>query len=263
MLFDTSSPGRRRVVRVVYGGLAALFFIGFVFFGIGTTGIGGSLLDAVGISNNSGTSTADQYEQQISEAEDKLELDPSDEKALAQLASYRYLSGSDQLGAADPETGVPTLTDESRQEFEAAIEAWNRYIDLEPARADLGTAQQILGAFLLLNDAEGAAEVQAVVADRQPTAGNFTTLAYYLYYGFDLDGGDAAAARAKELAKPADLKAIEKQLAELRKTAVKGKKQLATAQATLEELPEGVKPDTAIDNPFGNLSGGSASPTTP
>lgn len=261
MLFDLTSPGRRKVVRVVYGTLAALFFIGFVFFGIGTSGIGGNILDAVGISNNSGTSTDEQYEQQIDDAESTLETDPQNQEALTQLATYRFLSGSNQLGETDPATGIPTLTEESREEFEQAIAAWDRYIATDPERADLGAAQQVLQAYLLLNDAKGAAEVQEVIAEANPSTGNYTTLAYYLYYQYELSAGDAAADEARDLAKPAELKAIEKQLDAMREKAVKGKERLAKAQATVEELPEGIRPDTAIDNPFGGLLGGGAGAT--
>ena len=48
MLFDLQSPRRKRVVQVVFGLLAVLFAVSFVFLGIGT-GISGSPLEAIGI----------------------------------------------------------------------------------------------------------------------------------------------------------------------------------------------------------------------
>ena len=36
MLFDTESPGRRRAVQIIFGGLAVLLASGLVLFGIGT-----------------------------------------------------------------------------------------------------------------------------------------------------------------------------------------------------------------------------------
>ena len=46
MLFDLRSGGRRRTVKVVYLGLALLMFVGFVGFGIGSSGLGGGIGDA-------------------------------------------------------------------------------------------------------------------------------------------------------------------------------------------------------------------------
>ena len=40
MLFDLRSGKRRRMVQIVYSLLAVSFLIGFVFFGVGTGGIG-------------------------------------------------------------------------------------------------------------------------------------------------------------------------------------------------------------------------------
>ena len=47
MLFDLRSGARRRTVKVVYLGLALLMFVGFVGFGIGSSGLGGGIGDAI------------------------------------------------------------------------------------------------------------------------------------------------------------------------------------------------------------------------
>jgi len=47
MLFDLRSGGRRRTVKVVYLGLAVLMFVGFVGFGVGSSGLGGGIGDAI------------------------------------------------------------------------------------------------------------------------------------------------------------------------------------------------------------------------
>ena len=47
MLFDLRSGGRRRTVKTVYLGLALLMFVGFVGFGIGSSGLGGGIGDAI------------------------------------------------------------------------------------------------------------------------------------------------------------------------------------------------------------------------
>ena len=47
MLFDLRSGARRRTVKVVYLGLALLMFVGFVGFGIGSSGLSGGIGDAI------------------------------------------------------------------------------------------------------------------------------------------------------------------------------------------------------------------------
>lgn len=131
MLFDLSNPRRKNVIRVAYAVLALLFVVGFVGFGIGGELGGGGIVDS--LTGGGSGSTAGQYEQQIEDAEETLETDPTNQEALAELALYRAQSGFAQL-EFDEQTGQPTgLTEESRDEFEAAIEAWNRYLDTEPA----------------------------------------------------------------------------------------------------------------------------------
>ena len=97
MLFDLSSPGRKNVIRVVYGVLALLFPVGFVGFGIGGELGGGGLFDSLSGGGGDGV-TAEQFEQQIEDAEAALETNPARRAgAAATLADYRYLSGHAQL----------------------------------------------------------------------------------------------------------------------------------------------------------------------
>jgi hypothetical protein len=48
MIFDLKSGKRRRVVQVVFGFLAFIFFISFVGFGIGSD-VSGGIFDAIGL----------------------------------------------------------------------------------------------------------------------------------------------------------------------------------------------------------------------
>ena len=92
MLFDLSSPRRKNVVRVVYGALALLFAGGFIFFGIGSEGGGGGLFDGI-FGDGGGGSTAEQFEQQIEDAEKKLETDPADQRALQRAGLLPHAVG--------------------------------------------------------------------------------------------------------------------------------------------------------------------------
>ena len=54
MLFDLRSGARKRTIKVVYLGLALLMFVGFVGFGIGSSGLSGSIGDLLRDQNAGG-----------------------------------------------------------------------------------------------------------------------------------------------------------------------------------------------------------------
>ena len=254
MLFDLSSPGRKNVIRVVYGVLALLFLVGFVGFGIGGEIGGGGIVDSLTGGGGDGD-TAEQFEQQIEDAEAALETNPNDEKALTTLAEQRYLSGQAQLDVDDT-TGAPIMTEESRGEFEAAIEAWTRYLETDPAKPSVSTAGSVVQAFVLLGNAEGAAEAQEILAKANPSPGAYSTLAYYYYADFDFKRGDQAAQLAVEEANENQKKTVEKQLDQLRESAVKEEKRI-------EKLPDSeAGGEEGIQSPFGGLGQGSSVPPT-
>ena len=110
---------------MTFGLLAALFLLGFLGFGIGVGGGPGGIFDALGIGNgSSGGSTASAFDQQISNAQDKIKKDPHDEAALLNLARYEYLAGQSQL-SADSATGAPVVTDASHTRFVEAVDAFD------------------------------------------------------------------------------------------------------------------------------------------
>jgi tetratricopeptide (TPR) repeat protein len=257
MLFDLTSPGRKRVIRVVYAILALLFFVGFVGFGIGTDqGIGG-LFDSI-TGNGGDSSTSEQYEQQIEDAEDKLEENPNDERALKDLVQYRYLSGNAQLDIDESTGQVTGVSEDSREEFEAAIEAWNDYLKTDPAKVDVATAGNAVQAYQFLGDAGGAAEAQEVLAEANPSQGAYGQLAYFYYADFNFKQGDEAAEKAVAEANPAQKKQVEQQLSKLRDSAEKFQKQQ-------EKLSESGTGETDLQDPFGGLNQGSQGlpPTAP
>ena len=92
MLFDLSSPGRKNVVRVVYGVLA-LLFAGRLHRLRHRRRARRRRHHRQHHGGGGGGDTAEQFEQQIEDAEEKLETDPNDQRALENLAHYRYLSG--------------------------------------------------------------------------------------------------------------------------------------------------------------------------
>jgi tetratricopeptide (TPR) repeat protein len=263
MLFDLRSGKRRRVVQVVFGGLAVIFVVGFLGFGIGGETGGGGILDAVGLGGGNGSGNP-QFDEQIEDAEEKLAENPEDERALLELAEVRYQAGQFNL-EQDPATGAPVVTPESQENFEASLDAWERYLKLKPDKPYAGVANFAAQAYVQLGDAEGAAEAQRLVAEDNPSGGTYANLAYYLYASGDIEAGDEAAKRAVAEADESQKKQIRRQLAQISEQAQRLQEQAEKqAEQAGEQGGAGAAP---IADPFGSLGGtggvGGTAPTTP
>ncbi len=243
-------------MQVVFGGLAVLFALGFLGFGIGVGGGPGGIFDALGIGNGgSSGSTANAFSQQIGNAEARVKKNPKDEGALLNLARYRYLSGQTQLGQPSSPTAPPTVTDASHAEFVQAVDAWTRYVKVAD-KPDPGVAGQIAQGYAYLNDATGAAQAQEIFAKARPSENTLGQLALYRYANGDIAGGDKAAKQAVAAAPKASRKQLQKQLASLAKQAEKFKKsQAAAAKAGGSSSSQG------LQNPFGGLAPSTGAPT--
>jgi hypothetical protein len=259
MLFDLSSGKRRRVIQVVYATLAILMGGSLVFFGIGSDAPGG-LLDAVGLGSNSDDGGGDsQYDEQIANAEEKLQTDPQNAAALLNLTRYKILNGSSQV-ETDPNTGQITgLPPEAQTELEQGVDAWQRYLDTKPASPDASVATNAIQAYTLLNDAEGAADAQRIIAEDQNSSAAYGQLAYFLYFDFQFKEGDAAAAQAIELAEDSERAQLEKQMAQLEETFRKQQKRVEEAS----EQGGQEAGEQQLTDPFGSLGGSGVAPTTP
>ena len=168
MIFDLKSGKRRRVVQVVFGFLAFIFFISFVGFGIGSD-VSGGIFDAIGLGGGDSASTPE-YEQQIEDANETLETDPDNERALLDLSGAYYRSATETGVTVNPQTGVIEISEESRADLEQSIAAWERYIETKPKRPDTTAAAQAAESYRYLLDPDGAAGAQAIVAKAQGTS---------------------------------------------------------------------------------------------
>lgn len=262
MIFDLKSGKRRRVVQVVFGLLAFIFFISFVGFGIGSNATGG-IFDALGIGGGSSpTTSSPQYEQQIEDAQSRLETDPASERALLDLVRYHYLSATEGV-STDSQTGATEISADASTELEQSVAAWQDYLRTKPAKRNVGGATNAVQAYVLLNDAEGAAQAQEIVASSQDTASSYAQLAFYRYFEPDIEGGDAAAKQAVAAADPGERKQVQKSLDSYAAQAQKIKKQLAKQRQ--QGNAAGAEAQQ-LENPFGGLSGAGpigAPPPTP
>jgi hypothetical protein len=263
MLFDLSGK-RRRVVQVVYATLAILMGGSLVLFGIGSDAPGG-ILDAVGLGDGSGGSSNPQYDEEIEDAEARLQANPEDTSALLNLVRYRYLQAQASGIETDQETGVTSVSEDARQELEETASAWERYLDTKPKRANATAASSAAQAYVYLQDADGAAAAQEIVAESQNTAAAYYQLALYRYADGQIKAGDEAGQQAIQAAEQADRDQIEQIVDELAKRAREQKKQLAKAAKQAEEAggEAGGATGEQLQDPFGALGGGTGVPTAP
>lgn len=220
MLFDLRGAGRRRTVKAVYLGLALLMFVGFVGFSIGSSGLGGGLLDVFsqGGGGGSGSGTS-RFQQEVARAAARTRTTPKDPAAWAALAQARVrLAGvGDNFDAK-----TSNYTASGRAQLQGAAAAWNKYLDLNPKHPDPRLARQMLQAFVALNQPAGAAAAQEIVTDDDPTSATFAQLAAYAYAAGQTRKGDLSAQKAVSLAPKSERATLKSQLATAKKQAAAG-----------------------------------------
>jgi hypothetical protein len=210
MLFDLRGAGRRRTVKTVYLGLALLMFVGFVGFSIGSSGLGGGLLDVFTQNGGGGGSSGTgRFETQVRQAQAKTRARPDDPAAWAALAEARVRLA----GVGDNfDNGSGNYTSKGLAQLRSAASAWNKYLDLNPKQPDEHLARQMLQAFVALNQPAGAVTAQDIITRTDPTSSTFAQLAVYAYQAGQTRKGDLAAAKAVSMAPKAERKTLKSQL---------------------------------------------------
>jgi tetratricopeptide (TPR) repeat protein len=228
VLFDLQSPRRRRVIRVTFGALAAIFAISFVFLGVGTGGGGFSFSDLFG--GGSSSSTANAFDDDIKTAEQQIAVNPADTAALARLVQLNYSKANVEVD----DQGRPTS--DGVQDLQQSVEAWSKYqkaagsnVAIGPALiayqayfilaqsdfSDVGSAstasEQLQGLHSTVADLKGAAEAQKVVASARPNLANWAKVAQAYALAGDKQRAQEAIAEAKKV-NPKGSAQLEKQL---------------------------------------------------
>ena len=142
MLFDLRAGGRRRLVQAVYLMLALLLGGGLVLFGIGGD-VSGGLFDAFR-EDSSQSNATQQFEDRLDEQEKRLQANPNDQAALAEVAKLHYqIAGTGEN--FNEEQG--RFTAEGLAELREAERAWNRYLATDPDPVESGVAIQMVQVF--------------------------------------------------------------------------------------------------------------------
>ncbi|MFL5908082.1 MAG: hypothetical protein ACJ75Z_10875 [Solirubrobacterales bacterium] len=272
MLFDLQSPGRRRVVRVVFGGLALVFAISFVFLGVGTGGGGFSFSDLFG--GGGGSSASSAFDDQIEAAQKQLAVNPNDTAALAKLVQLHYSAGSQDVDSNG------ALTSDGEQQLREGADSWNKYVqvtkgnidqtaalfalntfdqlasvDFQKARTDSTATDAVTDVNSAVDEWKSAAQAQQVLIEKQPgknVSNSYARLASYLYLAGDTQAADQAAARAKQSAKGSDASSIDTQLKPIKQLG----QQLQTAITQLAKQQQQTQGAAGGGNPLGGVGGG-------
>jgi hypothetical protein len=235
VLFDLQSPRRRRVIRVTFGALAAIFAISFVFLGVGTGGGGFSFSDLFG--GGSSGSTANAFDDDIKTAQQQIAVNPADTAALARLVQLQYSAAN----ANTDSNGAPTS--EGEQHLQEAADAWNKYVKVSKgnpnpstavyalntfdllarlnfaqARTDTSTADALTDVTAAVDSWKTAAQAQQILIDAQPnkaTSNVYANLAQYLYLAGETQAGDQAVAKAKQ-GKGSDASTLDQQFSSIK-----------------------------------------------
>ena len=195
MLFDLKGR-RRRVVQATYLTLAVLMGGGLVLFGIGGD-VSGGLFDA--FSERSGnTSNADEtFKERRDQAQEALRTNPRDEDAVKALVRANFQLASSQL--PDGAIGYP---EDARDELQAAAQAWDRYLALDPDPVDESLARLMLQTYGqgALNQPDKLVRTAELIARADPTPQNYVILTQYAAIAGQSRTADLAGQKAIDLA---------------------------------------------------------------
>jgi hypothetical protein len=195
VLFDLRSRGRRRTVQVVYLGLAILFGLGLVLFGVGT-GSGGGLLNAFTGGNSSSNSQGAALSQEEKTALRQTKAQPSNPAAWAALINARWGSASTD---SQQTTAGTEYSARGKQELAGTTQAWQRYLALTKT-PDPDLAILAARAYGFLGQYAGAANTWEIEAQANPNeAKAYACLAMSAYAAKQTRKGDLAKAKALAL----------------------------------------------------------------
>lgn len=252
MLFDTRGR-RKNVIRVVYAVLALLMGTS-LFFVVGPVNIG----ELIG--NSASTEASEIFDEQAERIERQIEAEPGKEEQLLVALTRARINGGNARIEVAPGEEVQEVPPDARDEYEKALEAWERYLEKFGEEPNSAAAQLVAGTFFRLAESATslpaaeenvavATEAQQIAVAQRPSVGSLSTLAYYQYFNGEFAAGDRTKQRAiDEVPSKAEKKAVEAQLKELRKNA----KGFAQRKKQVEKSEEQANPGEggAGGNPF-------------
>jgi hypothetical protein len=204
MLFDLKGR-RRRVVQGTYIMLAVLMGGGLVLFGIGG-GTSGGLLNAFkgGGGSSNGNSA---IQKKIDAAQRQLAVNPQNQAALQEIIRDNY-----QLASLSADQTTGTFSAEGKKNLQQAANAWQRYLNTNPAKPDPTLANFMFQAYsqVGLNQPANAEKAAEVVASQQNNSSAYIRVVQYATLAGDKRTAGLAAQKALELAPKGQRSSVKK-----------------------------------------------------
>jgi tetratricopeptide (TPR) repeat protein len=251
MLFDLKGK-RKRLVQVVYVGLAILFGGSLVLFGTGS-GVSGGLVDAI-TGNGSGGGN-DVFQDQVDEARQAAAKNPKNEQAWLELVRADFNLATSPTGS-DPDTGA--LTDKGQAAVIETVGAWERYLKLKPKKPDPGTAQFAAIAYGALQEYDKSVRTQEITARARPNANAYFQLADFAYRAGQVEKGDRAAARAIALTPKDQRNSVKDLVKQAKRQGKETVKAVAEAKKQAKQQNKGDQRGNAFGPLPGQGAGGSS-----
>lgn len=244
MLFDLKGK-RKRLVQVVYVTLAVLFGGGLVLFGVGGN-VSGGLIDAFRGGGSGSTNSV--FSDNVERAEQRAVRNPKSPAAQLALARAQYQFASSTEGS-DAETGA--LTDRGQQAIVDMVQAWERYLRLDPEKVDPNVAGFAALAYGALQDYDKAVETQELAVEARPSANGYFQLADFAYRADQVEKADEAAREAVRRSPPDQRNTVRSLIKDLKKEGREIAKAVKEAEKAQKEAGKGSEPGTN----FGPLPG--------
>ena len=220
MLFDLTGRGRRKTVKVIYSGLAAIFLLGFVGFGVGSIGGGGGgLAEIFGEGSSNGEVN---YSSQVKKAKLLTVQQPNNPAAWSGLVHYTVLEAGG--GRNYIHNGTEEGFSPKAQPLLMQIQtAWQRYLKLTPHNPSPELADEVLRIYSTpggLSNADEALKLLKIkIASQPPSATLQYELAGAAYTANKVAEGDRAAKKAIALAPAAEKTIFQNYLAKAKASA--------------------------------------------
>jgi hypothetical protein len=254
MLFDLRGKGRRRVVRVIYIGLALLMGVGLVGFGIGGGFGGGGLFSAA--TNNEGANHAS-FAAEVSKYRKLTQAQPSNSQAWEGLTKAL-------LHEAGGETYVQGsgLTEKGKELFIKTSAAWRSYLATNPKTPNTQLAKEVLPIYGEegLNESQQILQALNLIVAAEPNSYTYNReLAIYAYKAKNVRLGDLASVTAIRLAPPEDRTRLKTALAEVKKNPT-GSPSSSSSSSTITATTPTTTPTPSTNGAV--VVGGSSTSTT-
>jgi tetratricopeptide (TPR) repeat protein len=211
MLFDLRGRGRRRTVQAIYLSLAILMGGGLVLFGIGGATNGG-LIDAIQ-GNGSTQSANDAFKKRVDALEKRVQANPQDARAWAELADVRFQTAST---GANYDQATQTYTAKGKAALRQATNAWQRHLALAGEKPNQRVANEMVTAYGVagLRNYPEAVKALEFVIDATPKATyqQYAQLAVLAHGAKQTRKEKLAADKAAELAPKGQAKTVRDQI---------------------------------------------------